>query len=390
MSIKKQNKNAKKKSASNLFITKSIPHGMIQVGTADDGTKIYSASTQIMRQFYPELYKLKPNRTDYLFTGNGSTYTPIRSSDDSYDRFIKNNLLRSNQPIDTKIVVYGKQPQKSEVYQSEGETGQGEVLPYSIYDPEHPIIKHNLEQQAWTHGGRDAWLKKMDNLVRERIGITNNIKRYLPSLSAYFDDGYLNTRQQQKQKLYSQGWFDTGTYDYGLVKKATETLNRKLSIKTPVYQKNKNIIERDSLIPIGNIDNVNSFFMSEKDKLNSWYGDDNLGLDFYGNGNYPTVVYTDQNGNLYQEAYDLYNYSHLDDGSGSHFGLFDIFTYGLDKIGNPTVFKTGIQKIVMPITKQQATIETMKYPNVYEDRYKPLIKLVENYKNSKLIKRNKL
>jgi len=39
--------------------------------------------------------------------------------------------------------------------------------------------------------------------------------------------------------------------------------------------------------------------MSEKDKLNSWYGDDNLGLDFYGNGNYPTVVYTDQNGNLY-------------------------------------------------------------------------------------------
>jgi len=37
----------------------------------------------------------------------------------------------------------------------------------------------------------------------------------------------------------------------------------------------------------------------------------------------------------------------------------------------------------MPGTKQQATIKTMKYPNVYEDRYKPLIKLVENYKSSK-------
>lgn len=60
MSVTKDSKNKKKKVPSSGYIAKAIPHGMIQVGTADDGTKIYSASAsaQIMRQLYPELYKL--------------------------------------------------------------------------------------------------------------------------------------------------------------------------------------------------------------------------------------------------------------------------------------------------------------------------------------------
>lgn len=58
MSVTKDSKNKKKKVSSSGYVAKVIPRGMIQVGTADDGTKIYSASAQIMRQFYPELYKL--------------------------------------------------------------------------------------------------------------------------------------------------------------------------------------------------------------------------------------------------------------------------------------------------------------------------------------------
>jgi hypothetical protein len=44
MSVTKDSKNKKKKVSSSGYIAKAIPHGMIQVGTADDGTKIYSAS----------------------------------------------------------------------------------------------------------------------------------------------------------------------------------------------------------------------------------------------------------------------------------------------------------------------------------------------------------
>lgn len=155
MSVTKDSKNKKKKVSSSGYIAKAIPHGMIQVGTADDGTKIYSASTQIVKQYFPELYKLKPGQTNYIFTGKNGKYTPVRQSDNSYDKFINKDLLRtSNQNIQ-------KEQKEQEVTTYSNNTPAAN--PYNVDDV---TLKEQQKKLDWFDHGRQQWLDEQDAKVR--------------------------------------------------------------------------------------------------------------------------------------------------------------------------------------------------------------------------------
>lgn len=155
------------------YVYKYIPDGMIQVGTADDGTKLYSASAKTMKKYYPELYKLSPNKTNYIFIGDNNRYIPLRASDNKYSQFIQNDLLRSKDKdgIGPEIVVVGQNDSIQKP--SDPNLEHTEELPYSIYDPEHPVIKNNINQISWINEGRDLWLKQKDAEVR-RIAPSNH------------------------------------------------------------------------------------------------------------------------------------------------------------------------------------------------------------------------
>jgi len=50
---------------------------MTQIGVADDGTIVYSGTPQIVQQYWPDLYSLRPGATGYVFTGKNGVYTPV-------------------------------------------------------------------------------------------------------------------------------------------------------------------------------------------------------------------------------------------------------------------------------------------------------------------------
>lgn len=145
MSVTKDSKNKKKKVPSSGYIAKAIPHGMIQVGTADDGTKIYSASAQIMKIYYPDLYKMRPNRTDYIFIGNNGIYTPITSSNDEYDKFIDRNLLRYN----TQKSTQNSRNINDKSTKNNQNVSTLNTVPASAYDEKSPIVAPNIERYTY-------------------------------------------------------------------------------------------------------------------------------------------------------------------------------------------------------------------------------------------------
>lgn len=156
MSVTKDSKNKKKKVPPSWYIAKAIPNGMIQVGTADDGTKIYSASAQIVQQYFPELYKLKPGQTNYIFTGKNGKYTPVRQSDDSYDKFINKDLLR------TKNQNTQKEQKEQEVTTYSNNTPAAN--PYNVDDV---TLKEQQKKLDWFDHGRQQWLDEQDAKVRK-------------------------------------------------------------------------------------------------------------------------------------------------------------------------------------------------------------------------------
>lgn len=105
MSTKKQNKNKSNKrpartqrQVSNGYVSRRVPTGMTQIGVADDGTIVYSGTPQILQQYWPDLYSLRPGASGYVFTGKNGVYTPVGQSNHAYDRIISkqrtsNNLL---------------------------------------------------------------------------------------------------------------------------------------------------------------------------------------------------------------------------------------------------------------------------------------------------------
>lgn len=143
MTKKKNNNNNKQVSSG--YTPKRIPQGMIHVGTTSDGTKIYSASAQIMKFYYPDLYKMRPNRTNYIFIGNNGVYTPISSSNDIYDKFIDRNLLRYNTQKSTQDsrTINDKNAKNNQTVSTLN------TVPASAYDEKSPIVAPNIEKYTY-------------------------------------------------------------------------------------------------------------------------------------------------------------------------------------------------------------------------------------------------
>lgn len=150
---------------------------------------------------------------------------------------------------------------------------------------------------------------------------------------------FLFSKEEQKKAFENQG-YTTNYTDYGLVKRAVG--NRKL----PVYQKNKDVINRGELTVVTN------------PEYTIWMGSPDTeiehGLD------YPSAVYMDKQGNFYQKAWDLNDYGQKSAGTGgTRYDLYagntlrekmkgafaQMAANAADIIGNPFVVTTGIQHV---------------------------------------------
>ena len=98
-----------------------------------------------------------------------------------------------------------------------------------------------------------------------------------------------------------------------------------------MYQKYPNAVEREYLIPVGNISN-------------EWYGPRDYG--FYNSGAISSAIYVDPRTHLlYQNAWDLNNYGGNVGIAGEYGGLAGTLANLLDYAGLPVVMTTGYQPI---------------------------------------------
>ena len=139
-------------------------------------------------------------------------------------------------------------------------------------------------------------------------------------------DSFLFSRKEQKDAFLNSGYIEGTAGDYGLVAKAVG--NRNL----PVYQSSKDDITRDKLTVIGNLP---SMFFGEGELVHAGY--------------YPTALYKDTEGNIYQKAWDLQDYGPDSTGTGGYYSQYPIIkqlgSKILDMVGNPVVRTTGFQQI---------------------------------------------
>lgn len=162
---------------------------------------------------------------------------------------------------------------------------------------------------------------------------------------------YLFNRKNQEKAFLNSGYIKGEDKDYGLVKKAVG--NRNL----PVYQKNKDVINRSELEVIGNL----------------YTYDDPSDKSLYHAGSYPVAIYKDKNNKLYFKGWDLHDYGLSSAGSGG--AKYDKFRQIganlLDKLGNPSVITTGYQNI--------SDIDNLLLIANREDKelYKKLVNLVK-------------
>lgn len=166
-------------------------------------------------------------------------------------------------------------------------------------------------------------------------------------------NAFLLPRIWQAEEFRKAGYIKGKEGDYGLVKKAVGDKN------FPIWQTAPDVIERDKLIPLGNINNV-------------WYGPEKAALEqpFF----FPSAIYTDGHGKFYQKAWDLNDYG------GEHGSTAGFAGRLLDAIGNPTVVTTGFQKVLDKYTNNPMY--------TFIDHVKPMMRkksLVPNELDGKLI-----
>ena len=139
---------------------------------------------------------------------------------------------------------------------------------------------------------------------------------------------YLMTRKGQQEHLLNNGYILGTLGDYGLVRKAVG--NRDI----PVYQTEPDAIDRQYLMPIGNLNGGDADWYGNKGKLKHA-------------GNYSSTVYVDRRNptQFYQKAWDLNDYGG-NTGAAKKYNAFERFAANIaDFIGNPVVQTTGYQKI---------------------------------------------
>ena len=229
------------------------------------------------------------------------------------------------------------------------------IKKYQYGGPGYFLPKNNLQQK---------FKGKLYNLSRRIMATANGVKDInydtLPSgepLEGVAQTTYLLPRHLQKEKFLEYGYKESPG-DYGLVKKAVG--NRKL----PVYQKNPDVISRNELQVVGNPD------------YTVWFGNSTEALTHA--GNYPSAIYHDDQGNLYQKSWDLNDYG---GGTGAYTRyspkekmMADIG----DIIGSPVVVTTGFRPIYTqkgPEDKQANLLDT--------GEWKPLDAIINSYLNQK-------
>ena len=229
------------------------------------------------------------------------------------------------------------------------------IKKYQYGGPGYFLPENNLQQK---------FKDKLYNLSRRIMATANNVKDInydtLPSgepLEGVAQTTYLLPRHLQKEKFLEYGYKESPG-DYGLVKKAVG--NRKL----PVYQKNPDVISRNELQVVGN------------PGYTVWFGNSTEALTHA--GNYPSAIYHDDQGNLYQKSWDLNDYG---GGAGAYTRyspkekmMADIG----DIIGSPVVVTTGFRPIYTqkgPEDKQANLLDT--------GEWKPLDNIINSYLNKK-------
>ena len=229
------------------------------------------------------------------------------------------------------------------------------IKKYQYGGPGYFLPENNLQQK---------FKDKLYNLSRRIMATANNVKDInydtLPSgepLEGVAQTTYLLPRHLQKEKFLEYGYKESPG-DYGLVKKAVG--NRKL----PVYQKNPDAISRNKLQVVGNPD------------YTVWFGNSTEALTHA--GNYPSAIYHDDQGNLYQKSWDLNDYG---GGTGAyiHYSPKEKIMADIgDIIGNPVVVTTGFRPIYTqkgPEDKQANLLDT--------GEWKPLDNIINSYLNKK-------
>lgn len=168
---------------------------------------------------------------------------------------------------------------------------------------------------------------------------------------------YFMDRDSQRRIFLKDNYIEDKSKNYGLVKRAVGDRN------IPIYQRTEDDEKRENLIPIGNI-------------YDKWYGKPRAELIHA--GSYPTTIYINPNTKkIYQKAWDLNDYGYHDEsqGASSTYKGFQKFKANLaDKLGSPVVVTSGISEI--------GDINTL-YNNNLED----MIKIVDDFYNSKGLKR---
>ena len=104
---------------------------------------------------------------------------------------------------------------------------------------------------------------------------------------------YLYNKNDFHNAYINSGYIKGADGDYGLVSKAVG--NRKL----PIYQKNIDDIDRSKLTVLGNP--KNDYMHSDKKLVDA--------------GDYPTALYIDDVGNIYQKSWDLHDYGNDETGA---------------------------------------------------------------------------
>ena len=131
-----------------------IPRGMREVGKADDGTFIYTATPDIMKQYYPDLFNLAPSNQGYMFLGKGDgNYTPMRSSEHKYDKFIDYDKLggAQNYADDTETYINLPEievtPQSSTIIYPELSTYNNSAPVANPYNRNDITLQETLQNQ---------------------------------------------------------------------------------------------------------------------------------------------------------------------------------------------------------------------------------------------------
>lgn len=164
----------------------------------------------------------------------------------------------------------------------------------------------------------------------------------------------LRSRKNQKEDFIKNGWFEyNGDDKYVLFENARRAIGEDL----PVFQKSPDYISRDKINPIGNLYNGKGVDYGLKHA-----------------GSYPTTIYIDPSGNLYMLQQDINNYGDYGvDGTKYDNGL-QVAAKLFDKIGSPTIVRSGIR----PITDENALIQSMNEAYANDKIKHQVINLLNN------------